>query len=169
MAAAGYGDELSHLDPVDDAPGGLQGIAAEIAGERAIVAEYFGGTPVEVHGGDVLAAALREVLKSIARIDGLDRLIDGKASDFSDYSPDAEQRLEWTAVFEEYVALVEGGISEALEDLECTERQLFDYARNWHAESPQAGKLLNRLLAFSDYPAFCQMMKANHDCGGMSC
>ena len=45
MAAAGYGDELQHLDPVDDAPGGLQGIAAEIAGERAIVAEYFGGTP----------------------------------------------------------------------------------------------------------------------------
>ena len=93
MAAAGYGDELQHLDPVDDAPGGLQGIAAEIAGERAIVAEYFGGTPVEVHGGDVLAAALREVLKSIARIDDLDRLIDGKASEFSDYSPDAEQRL----------------------------------------------------------------------------
>ena len=38
MAAAGYGDELSHLDPVDDAPGGLQGIAAELAGERAIAA-----------------------------------------------------------------------------------------------------------------------------------
>ena len=162
-------DELTSLDPVDDAPGGLQGIAAEIAGERAIVADFFGADPTEVNGGDVLTAAFREVLKSIERVDALDYLIDGRASEFAEWTAEAEQQLEWTAVFNEYVKLVEGAVSEAMEDLECTEDELFHYARQWHAESGQAERLLARLLAFSDYHTFCKMMRANRECGGMSC
>ena len=164
----GGGSELEPRDPISDAPGGLRGLGVEMAGERAIVAEHFGGTAVEVGGSEVLAVALRAVLRSVSRLDSLDELIEAHAGEFAEWDAAAEQRLEWTARFEEYVRLVDGGVSEALEDLECTAEQLFDYARCYHAESEQAGKLLARLLSMADYAQFCALMHEAHVRGGLS-
>ena len=164
----GGGSELEPRDPISDAPGGLRDMGVEMAGERALVAEYFGSTAVEVGGSEVLAVALRAVLRSVSRLDTLDELIEAHAGEFSEWDAAAEQRLEWTARFDEYVRLVDGGVSEALEDLECTAEQLFDYARCYHAESEQAGKLLARLLSMADYAQFCALMHEAHVRGGLS-
>lgn len=53
------GPELEERDPIGDAPGGLAALGAEMVGQRAIVAAYFGSEAVEVRGGEVLAEALR--------------------------------------------------------------------------------------------------------------
>ena len=164
------GPELEPRDPMSDAPGGLQALAAEIAGERAIVASFFGNDAVEVKGGDVLAEAIRAVLRSISRIDALDELIDGQCSRFAEWDASAEQDLSLTPIFNDYVSLAEAGISEALDELECSDAELFDYARCYHAESAESERLLSRLLAFSDYASFAKMMREAHARGGtMSC
>lgn len=162
-------DELEPRDPISDAPGGLQALGAEIAGERAIVASFFEGVAVDVNGGEVLARALRLVLRTISNLDDLDALIETHAVAFADYEPGQEQPLERTAHFNSYVALVDGAISEALEDLECSAEELFDYARAHHIESGEAQRLLTRLLAMADYAAFAKMMAEANERGGMAC
>jgi hypothetical protein len=166
--AAECRDELEPRDPIGDAPGGLACLGAELAGERAIVATYFDAAPVEVHGGDVLTAALRAVLKTISRTDGVDALIEAHAAEFADWEPAAEQRLEWHDRFREYVAIVEGGVREALDELDCSEAEFYDYARAHHVESAEAGRLLRRLLATSEYASFGALMREAHERGSLS-
>jgi len=158
----------SGLDPVGDAPGGLGAIAAEIAGARAIAAAFFGGEPEEVKGGEVLAEALRVVLKEISNMDELDEFIDGNAAGFADFEAGDEQRLEWTSAFHRYVELIERATVTALEDLECSAEEVLEYARAFRgSDGAEHERLMSRLLNMSDYQAFCKMMREQHDCGGM--
>ena len=95
-------------------PTGLRAIAATIQEAREIAASFFGdagSVPKPVEGGEVLAEALKAVLRSLEYIDELDELIDGNSAAFAEYTPDGEQHLEWTELFQQYVALVEQGIS----------------------------------------------------------
>ena len=165
-AGGDLGPELELRDPISDAPGGLQALGAELAGERALVADFFGGSAVEVGGGEVLERALRSVLACIGRLDTLDELIDARAAEFEGWSAADEQRLEWTQTFGEYVALVEAGVAEALDELECSSDELYDYARCYHVESAPARRLLDKLLAMADYRQFCAMMREAHEHGG---
>ena len=169
FADCGAGAELEPRDPISDAPGGLQALGAEIAGERAIVASFFEATAVEVSGGEVLERALRAVLRAISDLDALDELIDAHAATFAEWDAAREQQLGWTATFDEYVRLVEVGVSEALDDLECSADELFDYARAHHVESAAAQRLLTRLLAMADYAEFGRMMREAHERGPMGC
>lgn len=156
-------------DPVGDAPGGLQGLAAELEGQRAIVASFLEGdsaTFPAVKGSEVLAEALRLVLRSIARMDELDKLIDDYCAAFADYLPNGEQRLEWTNLHNRYVALVEDGVAEALEDMECSAEELAEYARSFHTDgsNAEADRLLTKFLAMGEYSSFCAVMKKAHEC-----
>ena len=158
-------------DPVGDAPGGLGALAAELEGQRAIAAGFFSSDGSEatlpsVAGSEVLAEALRLVLRSVARIDGLDELIDAHSAEFAAYTADGEQQLGWTDLHGRYVSLVEEGIAEALDELDCTAEELFDYARTFHLDgrNTEADRLLRRLLAMGDYTSFCAVMRRAHEC-----
>lgn len=155
-------------DPVGDAPGNLGALAAELQAERAIIAADFLGEDSAVHGGEVLAQALRVVMKAISRMEELDEFIDGNAASFAEYhGPDGEQRLEWTQLHCQYVGLVEAAVREALEDLDCTDVELFEYARKFHddGQHAEADRLTWKLLAMSDYSGFCRVMMEAHEHG----
>jgi hypothetical protein len=158
-------------DPVGDAPGGLGALAAELEGQRAIAASFFSSDDSEasmppVGGSDVLAEALRLVLRSVARIDGLDELIEAHCAEFAGYMADGEQQLTWTDLHGRYVTLVESGIADALDELDCTAEELFEYARTFHSDgrNTEADRLLTRLLAMADYASFCIVMRRAHEC-----
>ena len=65
------------------------------------------------------------------------------------------------------VALVEQGIAETLEELECSAEEIFDYAKAYGGD-PAADRFLTKLLAQSDYGTFCAMMQQAHIRGPMS-
>ena len=152
-------------DPVGDAPGGLGALAAEMEASNAIM-ESFGSPVSSVRGGDVLAEALKLVLKSIARTEALDAFVDANASVFATYAPDGEQTLEWTELHQQYVRIVEGGIAEALDELECSAEELFEYASAFipTEKHDKADKLLCKLLAMNDYACFCDLMVSASRC-----
>ena len=99
------------------------------------------------------------------RMDELDKLIDDYCAAFADYLPNGEQRLEWTN-HNRYVALVEDGVAEALEDMECSAEELAEYARSFHTDgsNAEADRLLTKFLAMGEYSSFCAVMKKAHEC-----
>ena len=96
----------------------------------------------------------------------LDKLIDDYCAAFADYLPNGEQRLEWTNLHNRYVALVEDGVAEALEDMECSAEELAEYARSFHTDgsNAEADRLLTKFLAMGEYSSFCAVMKKAHEC-----
>eukprot|EP00966_Prymnesium_polylepis_P256605 5927643-Prymnesium_polylepis.1 len=60
--------------------------------------------------------------------------------------------------------MIEEGISEQLRELGCTAEMLFEYASRYGGD-PRADRLLARLLALSDFHAFCEMMQQAHAMG----
>lgn len=101
-----------HAD--SSAPTGLKAIAAAIEEARAIAAQFFGdvgAAPRKVEGGEVLAEALKSILRSLEYADEIDQLIDGHSAAFAEYSPDGEQQLAWTELHQQYVTLVQHCIS----------------------------------------------------------
>lgn len=118
--------------------------------------------PQEVEPGDILAQALRSILQTIEYTRALDELIEGGCACFADYAgAGSEQRLEWGELHTRYVEVVEAAISEELDSLECSAEELFDYARSVGADA-KSDRLLSKLLAMSDYEAFCGVMHAAH-------
>ena len=108
----------------------------------------------------MLAQALRGILKAIAREEVIDEYVSSNAADFADYSErHSEHRLAWTELHGKYVELVELAVQEELDDLECTTAQLFSFARAHGAEDAAARRHLQKLIALSDYSAFCAMMR----------
>ena len=81
------------------------------------------------------------------------------------YIPPA--RWSHTAHSTPQVALVEQGIAETLEELECSAEEVFEYAKVYGGD-PAADRFLTKLLAQSDYGTFCAMMQQAHVRGPMS-
>ena len=143
-------------------PGGLGAIAAELAGQRAIAASFFHSEPAPVANGEVLAEALRTILKAIDRMPVIDELIESNAASFADYSSSAEQSLTWTALHHKFVELIELAAKEQMEDLECSDSELFAFARDYGETDPAARSLLRKFLAMGEYLDFCSLMQAAH-------
>ena len=162
------GNQPATFNHEEELPGnGLGAIAAEMASARAIVADFFGGDPVPVENGEVLAEALRAILKAIERDDEVETLIETNSALFADYTPDGEQRLEWTEVHRRYFALVEAIIADELDDLECTAEEVQAFAKA-HGADPKAERLLKRFMAMTDYHDFCALMLTAYVKGPMS-
>ena len=143
------------------APTAVSGSAtpAQLAGMQKMVRDMATG---------FLQVALQGILQEIDRAWQIQRFVDDKAAAFADYSPSGEQLLEWTAVHEEYCALVEQHIGAALTELSCDAATVFEYAADYGGD-PRADKLLSRLLAMSDYAHFAVMMRESAEAGPSAC
>lgn len=159
------------------APSGLAAIAAGLACVRANAAQRQGREPRAVEGGEVLEAALRRILRELEDMEALDEMIEAHCKSFEEWTPKGEQRLEWTALHREFVALVEAGIASALEQMQCSAEDVFGYAQKYGGGASAAAdgqlwplkvdRLLSKLMATSDYSVFCEMMRDVAACGGM--
>ena len=67
-----------------------------------------------------VAEALHTIMEALFVYDELDTYINENAAAFSSYSPEGEQRLEWTSMHGQYVALVESRVHGKLRDLDCS-------------------------------------------------
>ena len=63
------------------------------------------------------AASLRRIMKAVNTFTALDDSVREHAPAFSEYSPDGEQRLEWTSIHRQFVELVEARVSFELDQL----------------------------------------------------
>jgi hypothetical protein len=160
--------QVSLPDQFPEPASGLRAIAKEIEEARNIAAEFFGGEANPVLGSEVLTAALRSILGAIEAEDEIDDLIDGHCEAFAEYEEGGEQALEWTELHQRYVSLVDAAIREHLDELECTDEEVFEYACNYGAADEATARLLSKFTALSDYARFCTMMHEAHERGGMS-
>ena len=146
----------------DDGYGGLGVVAAQLVEARTI-ASQFTGEPIEKpEPAEVLAAALRALHLTVKNdCDAIEDFVDEHCESFADWTCDGEQRLEWTALHQQYVVMVEAGIEETLAELSCRSEDVFAYAQQ-HGGDPNADKVLSRLLALSEYNQFCGMMQRAH-------
>ena len=160
------------LPDESQAPSGLDAIAAGMAVTRNAVATARGRTARPIEANEVLAEALRRILLELEHVEALDRFIDTHAGKFEGWSAAGEQPLELGSLHAEYRVLVESGIAAALQRLGCTAEEVFaaaaaHSASRLLARSEEVERRLARLLAMSDYAAFCRMMSDVAQCGGM--
>ena len=137
LAAAGFTVWPMVDHEADDALGAAAAVAD--ADERA---------------GEVLAEALRSILKAIDRDEIIEDFVDSNALAFAERSIDAEQRLEWAPLYNKYVELVELVIKDRLDELDCSAEDLFKYARRYSDEDPGARRLLRKVHALEEYREF---------------
>ena len=124
---------------------------------------------VEAQGGDgsdgsqVLEAALKAVIDAIEDHNDpdLDELVDGSCADFADF--DGEAKLEWTPMYERYVELLEDLVTQTLDSLACSPRDVFAYAQTYSPSDERSQKLIAKLLAMADFTSFCVMMRDRHE------
>ena len=146
---AGVSEGQTFLVDLTDGYGGLGAVAAELA-----EAQECQPDPAEV-----LAAALRALHLTIKNdLDDLEEFVKQHCSAFASWTPGGEQRLDWTALYQRYVAIVEAGVEATLAELSCRSEEVFAYAQQ-HGGDPRADKVLSRLLAISEYAHFCDMMR----------
>lgn len=149
---AGVSEGQSFLVELTDGYGGLGAVAAELAEAQA-------GQP---EPAEVLAAALRALHLTIKNdLDDLEEFVEEHCAAFAPWTPEGEQSLEWTALHQQYVAMVEAGVEATLAELSCRSEDVFAYAQQ-HGGDPRADKVLSRLLALSEYDHFCDMMRRAH-------
>ena len=152
----------------DDGYGGLGAVAKELEEAHRIAAEFTGQTldmrDVKPGAAEVLSAALRQLVNAVEdAVDDLDAFIDAHCGKFASWSgTGGEQQLEWTTLHQEYVAVVEAAIAEALRELSCREEDVFAYAQA-HGGDASVDKAMTRLLALAEYSRFCKMMHAHSD------
>jgi hypothetical protein len=63
------------------------------------------------------AASLRRIMKAVNTFTALDDIVREHAPAYFEYSPDGEQRLEWTSIHRQFVELVEARVSFELDQL----------------------------------------------------
>ena len=149
-----------------EASGGLAAISAEMAAARAIVAEFFGGDPDPVENAEVLAEALKSILRAIEDDESIHEFIEGNSSAFARYSPQEEHALEWSSLHAAYVILVEAAIQEHLDELACSAEEVALFAQQHGLQDTVASHLLDKFIAMSDQEAFFGMMRAAYEVAG---
>lgn len=105
------------------------------------------------------AQALTDIMEALYDADELDDYIDDHAAEFAAYSPDGEQRLEWTSIHNKYVSLVEQIIHEMLLQLGATTTGLYTLLSEVAGGDERASAFLERLLGLGDYAKFCAGMR----------
>ena len=104
------------------------------------------------------AEALHNIMEALFVYDELDAYIHENAAAFGSYSPEGEQRLEWTTMHGHYVALVESRVSVKLRELEVDETALYQLLGEVQGADSRADAFLARLLTMGDYGYFCSQM-----------
>ena len=111
---ANANDIISLSDDDDDGAwyyGGGDPSAGSAA--RAVVSAAVQASRLKPHE----AASLRRIMKAVNTFTALDDIVREHAPAFSEYSPDGEQRLEWTSIHRQFVDLVEARVSFELDQL----------------------------------------------------
>ena len=101
--------------------------------------------------------SILHALENSADIDGFVRQ---NAGAFVGWTSSIEQRLEWTAMHGQYVALIEERIAETLVQQGASIEQLYGLLSQY-LPSPTGsggGVLLHKLMTMGDYQDFCGMM-----------
>tara|TARA_B110001452_G_scaffold10986_1_gene9141 strand:- start:271 stop:900 length:630 start_codon:yes stop_codon:yes gene_type:complete len=105
------------------------------------------------------ADALRGIMLKLYDFTALDDWLDEHAEAFADYDKDAEQRLEWTTLHNEYVGMVEGAIGDHLATLGASTQDLYGLLADVADGDERADKFLRRLLGMGNYDHFCTDMR----------
>ena len=105
-----------------------------------------------------VAEALHTIMEALFVYDELDAYINENAGAFGSYSPEGEQRLEWTTMHGHYVALVESRVHGKLRDLEVDEEDLYQLLGEVQGADSRADAFLARLITMGDYSYFCSQM-----------
>lgn len=106
------------------------------------------------------AQALHDIMEALYDFDDLDEYIDEQKGSFWNYEKEGEQKLEWTSVHLQYVAMVEQCIHEHLQTLGTTPDGLYALLGDVAGSDERASNFLDRLLGMGDYDHFCKCMKA---------
>ena len=105
------------------------------------------------------AAALKAIQLSLHNYDELGWFIERNCRAFRDYDRDAEQRLEWGTLHQEYTQLVEVKIEQQLSYIDADSDDLYALLEEVVGEDSRADSFLNKLLSMGDYATFCDMMR----------
>lgn len=105
------------------------------------------------------ADALRGIMLKLYDFTALDDWLDDHAEAFAEYDKDAEQRLEWTTLHNEYVGMVEDAIGDHLATLGASTQDLYGLLADVADGDERADKFLSRLLGMGDYDHFCTAMR----------
>ena len=105
-----------------------------------------------------VAEALHNIMDALFVYDELDAYINENAAAFSSYSPEGEQRLEWTTMHGHYVSLVESRVHSRLRELEVDEEDLYQLLGEVQGADSRADAFLARLITMGDYGYFCSQM-----------
>ena len=88
----------------------------------------------------------------------LDDFVDEHAPAFAEYVRGGEQRLEWTTLHSRYVTMVEGHITEQLQELGGDAEGLHAILEVAFEGDSRAEAFLSRLLSMESYEFFCAEM-----------
>lgn len=105
------------------------------------------------------ADALRTIQQALHEHSRLGWFIEQHCGEFREWERASEQRLVWTELHAEYVALVESQIEQQLSYLDAGCEDLYDLLADVVGSDERADSFLNRLLSMGDYNVFCDMMR----------
>ena len=114
---------------------------------------------------DDVLAALNVVLDALEDHDDdvLDNIVDRHCADFAEWELGSEARLEWHALFQQYVHECEGFIGEVLLSINTSPEAVFEQAQAYAGTDQRVQRLITRLLATDDFEAFCHMMRDRYE------
>eukprot|EP00966_Prymnesium_polylepis_P063025 1462764-Prymnesium_polylepis.2 len=171
--------EFEVIVPEGVAPGDIFLVQVGVREEQAPESAANGFHDAEtngVHEADGLDGMLRlrhllldasepgSILHALDNYAALEGFIQQNAAAFEGWTGSIEQRLEWTAMHGQYVALIEERIAETLAQQGARVEQLYGLLSQY-LPSPTGsggGVLLHKLMTMGDYQDFCGMMAAAH-------
>ena len=106
---------------------------------------------------------MHAAVQALYDCDELDDYIDKHAPDFTDYSEEGEQRVEWTRIHEGFVARIEARVAQTLEQLGSSAANLSLVLQRTTMEKeeadPRANSFVRLLLCVSEYRTFATCMR----------
>jgi hypothetical protein len=126
--------------------------------EAAPMADTGPPGPLQVCGlTDAQVLVLRACLLAIEDSKELDDFVNVQCDAFGSYIEDREQKLEWQAVYNEYVARIEKIIDETLQLHGATSADLLELLKAARQDR-KANLFLDRFVAMQSYEEFCEFM-----------
>ena len=113
-------------------------------------------TPTDVA---VLRGLLAAVQADTSLHRRLDAFVDAHCQSFALYSADCEHDLSWTALHEEYAAIISEAVDKALSSSGRPAWEFFGLLQSALGSDPRAQNFVRIMLGWTEYAAFCELMR----------
>jgi hypothetical protein len=113
-------------------------------------------TPTDVA---VLRGLLAAVQADTSLHRRLDAFVDAHCQSFALYSADCEHDLSWTALHEEYAAIISEAVDKALSSSGRPAWEFFGLLQSALGSDPRAQSFVRIMLGWTEYAAFCELMR----------